>query len=223
MRADSTRSSFRSAAPHSRRVEISEDDQRAITGVADCLIGRAGRTTLAMALRGSRAQRVRQFQADQARGHGYFAGAPEAEVLARIDALISEGILEIKRRDGYPLIGYTQRGLELAVRFAAEEWLSLLRARVQPVASGAPLELPFIMAVMPNRNNQTVFLLIDFVEREADATWLPLLRAWSAAETRRVRGRLQSVISVLETSVVQPPRVPGGDAAVPDRPPSVDR
>jgi hypothetical protein len=35
-------------------------------------------------------------------------------------------------------------------------------------------------------------------EREADAGWLPLLRAWCAAETKRLRGRLRPVIERLE-------------------------
>ena len=197
MSAPSNYRSARSAAA-SQRVEVTEGDRRAILGVADCLIGQAGRTTLMMALRGSRAQRVRKFGADQARGHGWFSGVPENEVLARIDALIAERILSIENREGYPLLGYTRTGLELAERYAAEEWLALLRERAQPVAKGETLELPFLMSAMPNRNHDTVFLLIELVAHEANAAWLPLLRAWSALETRRVRARLQPVIDVLE-------------------------
>jgi hypothetical protein len=89
------------------------------------------------------------------------------------------------------------------MRYAAEEWLAVLRARVRPVAAGAPLELPFLTTAMPNRNHDTGFLLIDLVVREADGAWLPLLRAWSMKETRRVRARLQSLITVLEGNVGQ--------------------
>ena len=179
---------------------MSDEDRRAILGVCDHLIDAAGRTTLALALRGSRAQRVVRYRVDQARGYGFYAGASEADVLARIDALIAEGILRIEYRDGFPLLGYTNPGLELAKRYAAEEWLGRLRSRVQPVANGSALELPWLMAEMPERNLDTVRLLTDLVAREADIAWLPLLRAWQAAETRRVQGWLAPIIATLETN-----------------------
>jgi len=39
------------------------------------------------------------------------------------------------------------------------------------------------MAANPQRNHGTVLLLVDWVECEVDATWLPMLRAWCAAES----------------------------------------
>jgi hypothetical protein len=166
--------------------------------VCDCLIGSAGRTTLALALRGSRSKRVLQHRVDHARGYGFYAGVPESEVLARIDTLVAECTLRIEHRDGFPLLGYTEFGLALAMRYAAEEWLAVLRSRVQPVAAGAALDVPFLMSAMPDRNQDTVLLLADLIAAEADPAWLPLLRAWSAAETRRVRARLASIIAALE-------------------------
>jgi hypothetical protein len=58
------------------------------------------------------------------------------------------------------------------------------------VAAGNALKLSFLMSENPQRNHDTVFLLIDQVARETDAGWLPLLRAWAEVETRRVRARL---------------------------------
>jgi hypothetical protein len=37
--------------------------------------------------------------------------------------------------------------------------------------------------------------------READAGWLPLLKAWSAVETRRARESLRPIIARLEARV----------------------
>lgn len=182
---------------------LTDDDLRAILGVCDCLVGAAGRTTLAMALRGSRAQRVLRHKVDEARGYGHYAERPESDVLARIDGVIAEGLIMIDYRDGYPLLVYSDRGLELAKRYVAEEWLGLLRARVQPVAEGAALELPFLMSAMPNRNQNTVLLLAELTAAEADVTWLPLLRAWQAVETRRVRGRLEPLIAELKRTATE--------------------
>lgn len=181
--------------------------------MADALIGRAGRTTLVLALRGSRSQRVLRYMPETIRGYGSFRGVPEAEVLARIDRLIADRILRLEYCDGFPLLDYTSHGLELAQRFAAEDWLETLRARVQPVAAGAPLELPFLLSVMPDRNGDTVLLLVDLVAREADRSWIPLLRAWAAAETRRVRAQLGRLSADLEAgrspASVPPPASPG--------------
>jgi hypothetical protein len=151
-----------------------------------------------MALRGSRAKRVLKFDAEKSRGFGHYAGRSEAEVIAVIDGLISAGVLYIEFHDRFPLLGYTVRGLELAMRFAAEEWLSVLRSRVLPVADGSALELPFLMSVMPQRNQNTVVLLASLAGSAADRSWLPLLRAWQAVETKRLRATLEPIILRLE-------------------------
>lgn len=177
---------------------FTDADRRAILSVADCLIATAGRTTLAMALRGSRAKRVLQHGVERARGYGYYAGKPMEDVLARIDALIAQRVLRLEYRDGFPLIVYTDSGLQFAMRYAAEAWLAELRTRVQPVAAGAALELPPALSAIQQRNQNTVLLLTDLVAAEADASWLPLLQAWQAVETRRVRGRLDPIIAALK-------------------------
>lgn len=175
----------------------SDSDLRAILSVADQLIGRAGRTTLVMALRGSRSKRVLQFESDKAEGYGYFAGVPEEEVMARVDALIARRILGLEYVDGFPLLVYPREGLELAERYAAERWLELVRTQAAAVRQGAVFDLPFVHAKMPNRNLETIGQLIDLLEREADLGWLPFLQAWHAVETKRIRGRLQPIIARL--------------------------
>lgn len=96
------------------------------------------------------------------------------------------------------VVGYTPAGLEQAKRFAAETWLEEVRGQVGAVAAGETLRLSFLMAVSPQRNHDTVEGVVALGEREADAGWLPLLRAWCAAETKRLRGRLRPVIERLE-------------------------
>ena len=185
-------------APATLLPALTDADRRAIIGVCDQLAGVAGRTALMMALRGSRAQRVLRFKVEQARGYGHYAGVPEAEVMARIDALIAEELLCIRYHEGFPLLGYTEQGLTRAIRYAAEEWLDLLRARVQPVGAGATLELPFLMTTMPQRNYDTLLQLVKLVGQVADKAWLPLLRAWQAAETKRLRAQIAPIIAALE-------------------------
>jgi len=173
-------------------------DRRAIISVAGQLIGRAGRTVLMMGLRGSQARRVLQHDVGSTRGYGHYAGRPEAEVLAHIDALIAENILCLRYREGFPLLGYTDQGLALAMRYAAEDWFEVLCSRVQPVANGAALDLPFLVPAMPQRNHNTVLLVVKLAGAVADKSWLPLLHAWRETEIRRVRAQLTPLITKLE-------------------------
>ena len=151
-----------------------------------------------MGLRGSKAQRVLQHDVATARGYGFYTGVPEPEVLARIDALIAEELLDLEFREGFPLIVYTEQGLALAMRYAAEDWFTVLRARVQPVASGAALEFPFLTSAMPQRNHNTVLLVVKLAAEVADKSRLPLLRAWRETEIKRVRAQLTPLITALE-------------------------
>jgi hypothetical protein len=186
-------------------VVLSEADRRAIFDVCDQAVYRAGRTSVMMALRGSRAQKVERLGLVDAKGHSYFAGMSEEDVLARIDTMIHEGWLRIVRNeDGLPLLGYTEAGLEKAKGYAMEAWLEEVRMQVGAVAGGAELKLSFLMTASPQRNHETVEMLVENVAREADAGWLPLLRAWCAAETKRLRGRLRPVIERLERASPEP-------------------
>ena len=54
--------------------ELSEVDRRAIFSVCDCVIGGAGRTSVMMALRGSRSDKMRRLGLVDCRGLGHFAG-----------------------------------------------------------------------------------------------------------------------------------------------------
>ena len=180
-------------------VPLSVDEERAIFAMLDAAVAMAGRTSVMMALRGSRAEKVRRLGVVDRPGHGFYAGRSEEEVMAKIDTCFHRGWVRFEHtREGLPLIVYTDAGLEKAKGFVAEAWLKELRGRREAVAAGRDLKLSFLMSESPQRNHDTVFLLVDRLEREADAGWLPVLRAWAAVETRRVRARLGEVIARLE-------------------------
>lgn len=61
----------------------------------------------------------------------------EDEVLARIDTLILEGLLEIEwNQEDMPLLRYTEAGLGVAMDYVAGEWLAELRAAVEHGTGG---------------------------------------------------------------------------------------
>jgi hypothetical protein len=181
-------------------VELSVEEERAIFSVLDAAVYAAGRTSVMMALRGSKAQKVKRLGLEDVPGHGFFAGWSEEEVMAKIDTCFHRGWLRFERtREGLPLIGYTDEGLAKAKEFVMERWMEELRGQVGAVAAGKALKLSFLMAENPQRNHDTVFLLIERLAGELDTGWLPMLRAWAELETKRVRARLREVIGRLES------------------------
>jgi hypothetical protein len=180
-------------------VDLSIAEERALFAIFDAAVYVAGRTSAMMALRGSRAEKVRRLGVVGGPGHGFYAGRSEAEVMAKIDTCFHRGWLRLERtREGLPLLAYTEIGLAKAQGYVIDTWLEELRGQIEGVASGKPLRLSFVMAVNPQRNQDTALQLVDEVGRVADASWLPVLRAWSAVETKRVRARLSGVIERLE-------------------------
>ena len=75
-------------------------------------------------------------------GHGFFAGWCEAEVRAKIDTCFHRGWVRFERtREGLPLIGYTDAGLEKAKGFAVVWWLKEVCGQVGAVADASWLLL----------------------------------------------------------------------------------
>ena len=178
------------------RVELTDTERRLILETANAMVYEAGRSTLMLALRGSRNKKLEKFQAESLPGFGCSRGMPEAEVLSRIDQLIHEGLLRIEpSRDGFSLLGFTPRGLELAEGWTAESWLQQLR---EHVADPVPFHPPFAFDRLPERNPRILHRLLDALEAEANPSWLPLLRNWCGTEVKKVRARLLPLIQRLE-------------------------
>ena len=179
-------------------VPLSVDEERALFAMFDAAVYTAGRTSVMMALRGSRAAKVRRLGVVDQPGHGFYAGRSEEDVMARIDTCFHRGWLRFERtRDGLPLLGYTQAGLERAKGYVVERWLAEVRAAI---GKEGPVTFSFLMEVSPQRNHETVELLVGRVNAEATPEWLPMLRQWRDAETKRLRGRLGAVIGRLKCS-----------------------
>jgi superfamily II DNA helicase RecQ len=174
---------------------LSEVEQRLILETADAMVYEAGRSTLVLALRGSKNKKLDKFKAETLPGFGYYRGLPEEEVLARVDQLIHQELLKIDTsHDGYPLLGYTPKGLELAEQWGAERWLTELRGHFD---DSTPYVPSFAHERMPNRNLKTLNHLIDALQIHADIAWLPFLRHWRERETARIRRRLDPMIERL--------------------------
>jgi ATP-dependent DNA helicase RecQ len=64
-------------------------------------------------LRGGDSEKVRRFGHDQLSVFGLLAGTPEGAVRSWIDQLVVQGYLEIREKEGFPLLAMTAAGREL--------------------------------------------------------------------------------------------------------------
>lgn len=171
--------------------ELSFADQKAILRGADDLIGTGGRTLLVKILRGSRMKKVLELGLDRSPVHGWFRELSEEEVLARVDWMIANGLLDIEYDYRLPILVYTPRGWEIERETFASE---LLEGFDDLLETGPP----FDMSYLRDRQRDLILLLLDKVEATGDAKYIPLLRAWEEVDYKKVRQRIRQVIRRLE-------------------------
>lgn len=174
---------------------LSEFELRLILETADAMVYEAGRSTLVLALRGSKNKKLEKFKNEYLPGFGYYRELSEEEVLARVDQLIHRDLLKIDTtREGFPLLGLTPQGLELTEGWAAERWLAELREHFDDTTPYLP---SFSHNRMPNRNLRTLMRMLDTLESEHNPACIPFLTHWREHETARIRGRLDLILKKL--------------------------
>jgi ATP-dependent DNA helicase RecQ len=88
---------------HGVRTALAEDERAAVLGAVDETRGTVGRTRLSQILRGGRSRALQAASHHKLPSHGALVHLTESEVLATIDAMIGDGLLE--KTDGrYPLV-----------------------------------------------------------------------------------------------------------------------
>jgi hypothetical protein len=173
---------------------LTDAERRLILETVKVMVYEAGRSTLVLALRGSRSKKLEKFRTETLPGYVCYRGMLEAEVLARIDGLFHEELLRIDAsRGGFPLLGFTPRGLKLVEGWTAEKWLGELR---EHVADPNPIHLALAYDRLPNRNLNILNFLLDLHEVEAELSWFILLESWFEIEVIRVRKRLLPPIEI---------------------------
>ena len=95
-------------APKSQvRRETSMEPRQAILGLMAEMPFRAGRTTLARILAGAASSPIGP---DRARHHGVLGAMTQAAIVAKVDALIEDGLLESVQGDKFTLVALSERG-----------------------------------------------------------------------------------------------------------------
>ena len=169
---------------------LSPDEIKVILRGADDLIDSGGRGMLAKILKGSRDKKLLKLNLEDSPVYGYYRDLTLANITARIDRVIVEGYLEIVYNYRLPVLNYTEKGWEIEKETLSDELLSKLREQLPAGDFAFAQELK-------DQNREVILLLLNKIEATGDRQYIPLLRAWSFIEVKKVKYAISEVISKL--------------------------
>lgn len=170
---------------------LQQKEIAAILRGADDLIMRGGRTLLAKILKGSREKKLLELELDKSPVYGFYRQLSTDEILARIDWVILEGYLALEYDYRLPLFVYTREGWEIEMDTYSDE---LLQGFDRLLESGAGI---FDMEYLKDRDREMILMLLDEVESSGNQDYIPILEAWKEIDYKKVRKRIQQVITHL--------------------------
>jgi hypothetical protein len=113
------------------------------------------------------------------------------EILHRIDWMIEHHFLAIEYDYRLPVLVFTDKGWAIEAATVAAELLAGLDACL---TAGPPYDLSHLK----DRNRELIFLLLEKIEASGRRDFVPLLRAWSEVDYKKVRARIANIIGSLE-------------------------
>ncbi len=171
--------------------ELPLEEIRAILRGADDLVGTGGRSLLARIMKGSRDKKLLGKKLDENPVYGYYRDLTLAEITARIDRVILDGYLDIIYNYRLPVLIFSDKGWAIEKETYAEELLGQLK---ELLPGG---DYSFVRE-LKDRNRQVILLLLDKIEATGDRRFIHLLQAWPAIDYKKVRQKINKVITVLE-------------------------
>lgn len=164
---------------------------RAIVRGADALVMRAGRTLLALILKGSRAQSVVERGWDRLPCYGALRHLSIKAIRGRVDWAIAQGFLQLERDRGADLLCLGPAGWELDRQIYVEEILRDFAAK-----AAEPFQLGDYM-YLQEINPEILAQVCDEVRRRRRLALVPVLRAWRGFAAPAVQRRIDRVLHAL--------------------------
>ena len=171
--------------------ELPSVEIKSILRGADELIAHGGRSLLAKVLKGSCSKEVLNLHLNQSPVYGYYRGLSEDDVLARIDWVILNGYLRLEYDYRLPLLVYTEAGWEIEKETYADE---LLEDFDRLLETG---HRPYDMSFLKDKSRDLVWFLLDKILTCGDPKYIPVLEDWELVDYKKVKERIQQVISHL--------------------------
>jgi superfamily II DNA helicase RecQ len=167
------------------------EEIKAILRGADEIIAIGGRSLLAKILKGSKDKKLLGYGLDKSPVYGFYKGLKTEDITARIDWLIKKGYMDIEYSGRLPVIVYTDKGWEIERDTYSDELLEKLRLLI-------PCGDYSFVNELKDRNRGMILLLLDKIKASGEKGFIPILKAWSEIDYRKVREEIYKVINHLE-------------------------
>lgn len=176
--------------------KLSEDEIVAILRAADELINTGGRSMLAKVLKGSKDKKVLEYNLNKCPVYGFYSQLTIAEITNRIDFMIIKGYLRIEYNRTLPMLVFSDKGWEIEKQTYTQEWFD----RLTDMIRNKEVDLQIFQELL-KVNRQVVFDVLELIRSTKNMEYCPVLLLWKQVEVRKVRERIQNVISSLEQNV----------------------
>lgn len=163
----------------------------AILLAADGIVGRAGRSGLALVLKESASQKVRQQGWDQSPGYGALSHYTVDEITTRVDWCIHNRWLRIEYERDIPLLHSTERGWE---RIKAP-WVQCLLGKFAAWQAAGVFQQ--LWPQLENVHREIKLMLLTAVAQGQRRDLLPALQAWKVHEVKKMRQAINETLGVL--------------------------
>jgi hypothetical protein len=160
-----------------------------ILRAADDLNGRGNTDLLAGILKGARESRLRNLGLESSPVFGAFEQVEIEQIHKRIALAVQSGYLETAANHPDRLV-LTEAGRKIERETLVVELLDELNAIL---AGGEPYELSFLLEL----DRGVILPLLDQIEATGNADFIPLLEAWEPFENRKIRSRINQIITNL--------------------------
>ena len=173
--------------------KLQPEEIRVILRAADEMIVTAGRSMLVKVLKGSKDKKVLEYKLDECPSYGYYHDLTMEEIGKRVDYMIVKRYLRIEYSGRLPMLVFTDKGWEIECETYTSEWV----CRFKEVVESKVLRLD-MFEELKTVNRQVVFFFFFKIKEIGDKRYIPVLKTWQKGEVRKVRQKIEGVITVLE-------------------------
>ena len=173
--------------------KLQPEEIRVILRAADEMIVTAGRSMLVKVLKGSKDKKVLEYKLDECPSYGYYHDLTMEEIGKRVDYMIVKRYLRIEYSGRLPMLVFTDKGWEIECETYTSEWV----CRFKEVVESKVLRLD-MFEELKTVNRQVVFAMLDKIKEIGDKRYIPVLNTWQKGEVRKVRQKIEGVITVLK-------------------------
>ena len=173
--------------------KLQPEEIRVILRAADEMFVTAGRSMLVKVLKGSKDKKVLEYKLDECPSYGYYHDLTMEEIGKRVDYMIVKRYLRIEYSGRLPMLVFTDKGWEIECETYTSEWV----CRFKEVVESKVLRLD-MFEELKTVNRQVVFAMLDKIKEIGDKRYIPVLKTWQKGEVRKVRQKIEGVITVLE-------------------------